>query len=180
MAEPAVKELIRNERNVEIIWRAYELRPAPVPTLPPDGEYLHRAWNNSVYPLAEKLGVTMRLPPVQPRSRLAHEAAHWAQAQGRFEEMNQAIFRAFFERGENIGEIEVLASLASKLDLDVDSLRRALETGEFKESVVADEREAESLGLNGVPAFVANRKAALSGVQTPENLRKLVERVRQS
>jgi predicted DsbA family dithiol-disulfide isomerase len=44
--------------------------------------------------------------------------------------------------------------------------------------VVADEHEAARLGLNGVPAFVADRKAALSGVQPVENLKRLVESVR--
>jgi predicted DsbA family dithiol-disulfide isomerase len=161
--------------NVEIFWRAFELRPEPVPALPPDGEYLHRVWTNSVYPMAESLGITMKLPPVQPRSRLAHEAAHWARTQGKFEAMNAEIFRAFFERGENIGETEVLTSLAAKLELDADSLRRALDNREFESSVIADEREAEMIGLSGVPAFVANRKFALSGVQSFENLKMLVE-----
>jgi predicted DsbA family dithiol-disulfide isomerase len=44
--------------------------------------------------------------------------------------------------------------------------------------VIADEREAARLGLNAVPAFVANRKAALSGVQPVENLKRLVKSVR--
>lgn len=175
-----MKELAKAEPDIEIIWRAFELRPKPVPTLPPDGEYLHRVWNASVYPMAERLGITMKLPPIQPRSRPAHEAAIWADSEGRFEEMNAEIFRAFFERGENIGEIEVLVSLANKLNLDGDSLRLALENREFEPSVVKDEQEAEMLRVNGVPAFVANRKAALSGVQPLENLRKLVEHVRQS
>jgi hypothetical protein len=39
---------------------------------------------------------------MQPRSRLAHQAAHWARGQGRFEDYNAAVFRAFFERGEDI------------------------------------------------------------------------------
>ena len=175
MAEPAVHELVNSESNIEIIWRAYELRPDPVPTLPPDGEYLRRVWNASVYPMAESLGITMKLPPVQPRSRLAHEAAHWARTHGKFEEMNAAIFRAFFERGENIGEIDNLVSLASALRLETDSLPRALETREFEKSVIADEQIAEQLGISGVPAFVANRKLALSGVQTFESLKMLVE-----
>jgi predicted DsbA family dithiol-disulfide isomerase len=46
--------------------------------------------------------------------------------------------------------------------------------------VLADEREARKLGISGVPAFVANRKAALSGVQSVENLKKLIERARSS
>jgi len=176
LAEPAVEELAKSEPNIEIIRRAFELRPEPVPTLPPDGEYLHRVWNSSVYPMAENLGVVMRLPPVQPRSRLAHEAAHWARTQGKFEAMNAAIFRAFFERGENIGEIDVLVSVASALDLESDNLRRTLESKEFKKSVLEDEQAAGQLGLSGVPAFVANRKFALSGVQSLENLKMLINR----
>jgi predicted DsbA family dithiol-disulfide isomerase len=179
LAEPAIDELKQSEQqNVEIVWRAFELRPEPVPTLPPDGEYLHRAWNSSVYPLAQKLGVVMKLPPVQPRSRLAHETAKWARTQGKFDEMNAAIFRAFFERGEDIGETEILVSLASDLNLDTESLRRALKNREFEESVIADEEEAEWIGVSSVPAFVANRKYALSGVQSLENLRQMITRAR--
>ncbi|HEX8287209.1 MAG TPA: DsbA family protein [Pyrinomonadaceae bacterium] len=179
MAEPAVNELAKAETDVEFIWRAFELRPEPVPTLPPDGEYLHRVWESSVYPMAKSLGITMKLPPVQPRSRLAHEAAHWARTVGSFEEMNAEIFRAFFERGEDIGEIEILVSLAAKLNLDFESLRRALEIREFEQSVIEDEQTAQMMGLGGVPAFVANRKVALSGVQSLENLKKMVEYVRE-
>lgn len=128
--------------------------------------------------MAESWGVLMKLPPVQPRSRRAHEAAHWARTQDKFEEMNAEIFRAFFERGENIGEIDVLISLAHALNLEGDSLRRALESREFEKSVIADEQAAEQLGVSGVPAFVANRKFALSGVQPLKNLKLLVERAR--
>src|SRR5688572_1700688 len=105
------------EPTVEVIWRAFELRPDPVPTLDPNGEYLHRVWGSSVYPLAERLNIKMQLPPVQPRSRRAHEAAHWARHQGRFNEYNEALFRAFFERGEDIGNTDVLARLASEVGL---------------------------------------------------------------
>lgn len=177
MAEPAVHELVKSEPRVEVIWRAFELRPEPVATLDPKGDYLQRAWTTSVYPLAERLGLTMRLPPVQPRTRLAHEAAHWSRSQQQFDDYHQEIFRAFFERGEDIGELEVLTSLASKLGLDGGSLQRALKTRVFEESVVRDERNAETLGVSGVPAFIANRKAVLSGVQPVENLRHLVELV---
>ena len=90
--------------------------------------------------------------------------------------MNAAIFRAFFERGENIGEIDVLVSVASALDLESDNLRRTLESKEFKKSVLEDEQAAGQLGLSGVPAFVANRKFALSGVQSLENLKMLINR----
>ena len=171
-------ELVKSEPEVEIIWRAFELRPEPVPTLDPKGDYLQRAWSTSVYPLAERLGVTMKLPPVQPRTRLAHEAAHWARSQGRFDDYHAEVFRAFFERGEDIGEIDVLVSLALELGLDSHSQRQALKTREFEKSVLADERDAARSGVSGVPAFIANRRAALSGVQPLERLKQLANQVR--
>ena len=171
-------QLVESDPHVELIWRAFELRPEPAPMIDPNSDYLRRAWSDSVAPLAERLGVTMRFPPVKPRTRLAHEAAHWARAQGRFEDYHDEIFRSFFERGEDIGDVDVLIALAHGLGLESDSLRQALVSHEFAASVLADEGEAGRLGVSGVPAFVANRKAALSGVQPVENLKQLIETVR--
>jgi predicted DsbA family dithiol-disulfide isomerase len=173
-----VRELGEKDPGVVIVWRAFELRPDPVPTLDPNGEYLHRVWGSSVYPLAENLGIDIKLPPVQPRSRRAHEAAHWARRHGKFREYNDALFRAFFQRGEDIGNIEVFVRLASDIGLDGHDLRAALDNGLYLENVLADEREAKKLGLSGVPAFVAHRKIALSGVQSVQSLQKLVEHAR--
>jgi predicted DsbA family dithiol-disulfide isomerase len=120
----------------------------------------------------------MKLPPLRPRSRLAHEVAHWARPEGCFDDYHAKVFRAFFERGEDIGDIGVLTSLTTGLGLSGASLRLALETHEFAEGVLADEREAEALGVSGVPAFVANRMATLSGVHSVGNLKRLVEHIR--
>lgn len=120
----------------------------------------------------------MRLPPVQPRSRLAHQAAHWARSLGRFNDYHAAVFRAFFERGEDIGETGVLQQLAADSGLDPAGLRAALERRAFEPGVLADERQAAELSVGGVPAFVANRRLALSGVQSLEGLRELADRVR--
>ena len=160
-----------------MVWKAFELRPDPAPSLDPAGEYLTRVWRDSVYPRAERLGITMRLPPIQPRSRRAHEASKWAQTQNQFDAYNAALFRAFFERGEDISEIDVLASLARDLGLDDSTLRASLESKHFEPSVIADEREAAELGVNAVPAFVFNRRFALTGVQSVEALEQMVNRV---
>ena len=73
----------------------------------------------------------------------------------------------------------MLTSLASALGLEAESLLQALEGREFEKSVLDDEREAQVLGVSGVPAFIADRKAALSGVQPIENLKRLVDYVRE-
>jgi predicted DsbA family dithiol-disulfide isomerase len=173
-----LRELGEKDPDVAIVWRAFELRPDPVPTLDPNGDYLHTVWNSSVYPLAKQLGIDMKLPPVQPRSRCAHQAAHWARRQGKFREYNDALFRAFFQRGEDIGNIDVLTRLASDMALAGDELREALDNDLYLENVLADEREAKKLRLSGVPAFIADRKIALSGVQSLDNLQKFLEHAR--
>jgi predicted DsbA family dithiol-disulfide isomerase len=173
-----LRELGKTDPDVAIVWRAFELRPEPVPTLDPNGDYLHRVWSSSVYPLAEHLRVHIKLPPVQPRSRRAHQGAHWARRHGKFREYNDALFRAFFQRGEDIGNTDVLTRLASDMALEDDDLRKALHNDLHLENVLADERQAKKLGLRAVPAFVANRRIALSGVQSLDNLQKLVEHAR--
>lgn len=154
--EEPVLEQIRAEygEQVEIEWRAFELRPEPVPTLDPDGEYLHTTWNRAVYPMAERRGMTLRLPPVQPRSRLALEAAEFARERERFEEMHHALFRAFFEQGRDLGEMEVLLDAGGSVGLVPEELRAALEQGRYTDRVLRDERLAQEIGISGVPAML--------------------------
>ena len=174
MAEPAVKELVTQDQSIKVRWRSFELRPEPVPTLDPEGDYLVSAWQNHVYPLAAKMNMPLKKPPVQPRSRLAHEAAKWADKQGCFETYNLALFRAFFEHGKNIGEIEILKGLAADLNLDAESLQISLEKGDYTAMVLADENEARQVGVRAVPAFVVNGKVQAAGVQSAKRLHELL------
>lgn len=170
--------------RVEVIWRAFELRPEPVPTLDPDAPYLHRVWGQSVYPMAEERGLTLRLPPVQPRSRKALEAAAFARAAGRFDAMNMGLFRAFFEDGRDLADTGILVEIGRSAGLDAGDLRRALDEGRFLEDVLADEAEAHRLGIGGVPALVILQGGApveqgllLQGAQPFEIVRDVLEQV---
>ena len=120
----------------------------------------------------------MKLPPIQPRSRLAHEAAHWAKSAGCFNDYNLALFRAFFERGEDIGNRDVLVKLATDLNMEGESLRVSLEQREYKKSVLAEEQDAERYGVRAVPAFVVSGRVVLTGIQPLDRLKNLVEWVR--
>jgi predicted DsbA family dithiol-disulfide isomerase len=178
LAEPALEQLAAAMPDIDIVWRAFELRPGTVPALDPNADYLHRVWEASVYPLAAKLGVTMKLPPVQPRTRRTHEAAHWARSIGRFDEYHQALLRAFFERGENIGEIEVLVALAESLRMPGDQLRKALMSRAFEQAVIDDEELAREMNVGSVPAFVADGRYGVIGVQPVAVLEDLIARAR--
>ncbi len=168
---------------LQVAWRAFELRPEPVPTLDPDGAYLHRVWNDAVYPMARERGLELRLPPLQPRSRRALEAAEWARGAGRFDAMHLALFRAFFRDGRDLDDPFVLRSVAQSVRLDGAGLVRALETGAHTPKVLADERAAQELDLSGVPGMVVRRADGrgqayrLSGALGEADLRKVIDRV---
>lgn len=171
--------------TVEIGWRAFELRPEPARVLDPDAPYLHRVWNQAVYPMAQARGMTLRLPPVQPRSRKALEAAEFARGTGRFEAMHHALFRAFFEDGRDIGDIGVLTDIGRAAGCDGDALHSALADGRFTAKVLADEAEADRLGLTGVPALVVGRTdkpiedgVLVSGAQPDDVVQAAIDRVR--
>jgi len=179
--ERPVLERIRSElgEEVEIDWRAFELRPEPTPTLDPDGEYLHRVWNQSVYPMARERGMTLRLPPVQPYSRKAHEAAEYAREEGRLDEMNRALFKAFFEDGRDLASLDVLLDVGRSVGLNPHALRDALESGRYAQNVSEDRRLAHEIGISGVPALIisAGQQAyLLSGAQPYETVKDVIAR----
>ena len=146
--------------QLEVRWHAFELRPDPLPTLDPDGEYLHTVWNRSVHPMARRLGMRIQLPPVQPRSRKAFEAVAFARDAGRFDAMHLALFRGFFEQGRDIGDSAELLRLGQESGLDGAALQAALDDGRYAQQVLQDERRAQALGITGVPLMLVRRADA--------------------
>ncbi|MHB8811195.1 MAG: hypothetical protein ACYC9M_14460 [Desulfobulbaceae bacterium] len=53
---------------------------------------------------------------------------------------------------------------------------RLLAQHSFTAAVLADEEEAQRLGVRAVPSFVAGNRILAAGVQTAERLRALMER----
>lgn len=181
LQEPVIDRLAAEFPSIEIRWRAYELRPEPVPALDPAGEYLHDIWTRAVYPMAESRGMNLKLPPVQPRSRKALEATEYARDRGKADAMRHAIFAAFFEDGRDIGDAQVLGEISAQLDIHPAGLLRALDRNVYTDRVIRDENEAAELGLTGVPAMVLNienpddrRRILVSGAQPYDKVRKVV------
>jgi predicted DsbA family dithiol-disulfide isomerase len=170
--------------HLNVVWHAFELRPDPVPTLDPTGDYLRDTWARSVYPMAQERGMVLRLPPVQPRSRKAFEAVSHARSLGRFDRMHDALFRGFFEHGKDIGDSTTLLEIGVSTGIDPASLKEALDSGRYTQQVLAEEQQAQELGVRGVP-FTLIRLAgrpfaeavALSGAVPYEKLRTAVVRV---
>ena len=176
MAEAPLKEAVKG-KDVQIEWMPFELRPAPMPTLKPEGEYLQSAWKRSVYPLADKLGVEIKLPTVspQPYTNLAFQGLEFAKDQGKGDEYNDAVFRAFFQQSREIGNLDVLSEIAQQVGLKATEFRQALESGTYVQRVTEHLRVANRhLGIEAVPTMIIGRQR-LNGLYPAQALRQVIE-----
>ncbi len=155
----------------------FELRPYPHETLRPEGGYLQRAWQQSVYPLAQRMGVPIRLPQVspQPHTHLAFEGYQFAQEHGKGNEYNHRILQAFFVKGQDIGQVEVLTRLAGEVGLNEREFEHALRTRKYQAAHRRALRHAyEEAGVTGVPMFVIGGQV-LTGLHDARTLAAVID-----
>jgi len=102
-------------------------------------------------------------------SRLAQELAKWADSKSGFEKTHDALYKAYFVDGRNLGDTEVLLDVAQSVGLPVEEARSVLDKRTFKDAVDADWQKARRYGVTGVPTFVAGRSKVV-GAQPYEVL----------
>lgn len=107
----------------------------------------------------------------------AHELLHFAKAQGRQHEMTERLMAAYFTEGRHVGRVDELVELAAEIGLDADAARAALESGEYLTAVRADQDQARSYGINGVPFFVIDGKYGVSGAQPADAFAQIARQV---
>ena len=107
-------------------------------------------------------------------SRLAQELGKWADTQPGGEAIHDALYRAYFVDGVNVGDVEALLKVAAAVGLDVDAAREVLESRSFKASVDEDWNKSRQYGVTGVPTFVAGRQGVV-GAQPYEALEQLLQ-----
>jgi predicted DsbA family dithiol-disulfide isomerase len=106
-------------------------------------------------------------------SRLAQELAKWAETQPGGEAIHDALFRAYFVDGRNIGDPQVLLDVAQSVGLPLQEAKEVLEQRKFKAAVDEDWEKSHRYGVTGVPTFVIGNQGVV-GAQPYEVLEQLV------
>jgi predicted DsbA family dithiol-disulfide isomerase len=163
--------------DVEIEWMPFELRPYPTPTLKPEDEYLPRVWKASVYPMAERLGVPIKLPTVspQPYTRKAFLGLQYAKQEGKGNAYATAVMKAFFQQNLNIGEDDVLKNILQGLGLNPAGLEEFVSSHDANAQHDADLQLARRVGIQAVPSLLVGDQF-FSGVPNVQILREAIER----
>lgn len=140
----------------------FELCPSPNEKLDPVNDPSKRQlWDKFITPTINKWGINMKLPNVSPHpyTDLAFEGFHFAKEYGKENEYNDEVFKAFFQEGRDIGEIDILAKIAAKIGLDEVSFKEALIGRKYKEvqqkALYHAYNEAE---ISAVPTFIIGNK----------------------
>ncbi|MDQ0878448.1 putative DsbA family dithiol-disulfide isomerase [Paenibacillus sp. V4I3] len=93
------------------------------------------------------------------------------------EQLIEKIYTAYFENGIDIGNVDELVEIARANGItdDAAELKMRLIKGDGIEKVELGQRNAQKLGIRGVPYFVINEEISLSGLQSPNEFIKLFE-----
>jgi predicted DsbA family dithiol-disulfide isomerase len=170
---------LRKNFDIEVQWRAFPLHPEiPEAGLSLKGIYAARNIDISqaaarLKKVADELGLPLGERTRTYNSRRAQELGKWAESLGMGDKFHDAVFRAYFVDGKNIGKTTVLAAIVKEIGLSEKDVEGVLNKGTFKAAVDSDWKLALHLGISCVPTFVVDDESVV-GAQPYEVLEQLL------
>lgn len=169
------------EGLVEVTWLPFELHPeVPVEGIPRDqyfGSGRAAEMVAHLQSVAAEVGLTMKSRDKLINTRLALGAAEFAREQGKFEPMHRALLEAHWHGTARLEEIDDLVRVGESAGLDGVELRAALETGRYEPVIDRWRSEAESVGINAIPAHIFGGRYLVVGAHPYELFRQVIDRL---
>lgn len=160
--------------DLAITWRGVEIHPETPPEgmplealgYPPD---LWARMQMHLGNLAAEEGIRLAERRFTTNSHKALLLAEGARTQGpeTFRAVHEGLFHAFFTRGLNIGQADVLREVAARAGMDEAAFERALIEPAFEERLKDNLAEARRRGVTGVPTFVFGETVVTGAVPYP-------------
>ena len=166
---------------MEVVWKSFELDPnAPERSEHDMYGMLAAKYGGTREDAAARVeGVVQRAKSVGLEYQMdkavignsfqAQRLIQFAKTKGMGAEAEERSFKAYFMEGAQLSDRSTLIGLAKEIGLDAAEVETVLTSDAFADEVRADEREAQQLGIQGVPFFVLDRKYAVSGAQSSDH-----------
>ena len=171
-------EQARREFDAEVVWLPFDLHPE----YPPEGiplEELHRRYGIGVGerdPLRDRFaaaGLEYNRPEIVPNTRLALRLSELARWRGRHDAFHDRLMQAYWAEATNIGDPDELRRLAAEVGLDAAEVEAVIaDPAAYLADVDGSTRQAVSIGINAVPAFLLDRRLIVLGAQPLEAFRR--------
>jgi predicted DsbA family dithiol-disulfide isomerase len=98
-----------------------------------------------------------------PSTAEAHRLVELAVAEGRHANVAAAVFRAYFERGADIGDVAVLARIGEEAGLAAKTLLAFRETREGDAALAGSEERLRGFGVRSVPNLLFGGRVLVPG-----------------
>lgn len=173
------KAIAAADVQVSVRWHPFQLNPQ----MPKDGisrkEYRSRkfgSWERSmeldakVVTVGEAEGIQFAFDKIDrtPNTVDAHRLIWLADQLGCQDVVAEALFRAYFSEGQDIGNHKTLIDVGSEAGLDRQAVESMLDSDEGMDAIANAREMSQRYGVDGVPFFIINQKIALSGAQDSE------------
>ena len=112
-----------------------------------------------------------------PNSRRALMLSEYARERGAFDALHARLFDAYWARGRDIGDEQVLVEEGAAVGLEAADVIDALADVRYTERVQADTRAALEMGAGGVPAWLIDQRLLVPGAQPHEVFDRVMERL---
>jgi predicted DsbA family dithiol-disulfide isomerase len=174
-------ELAGTDFAVHITWRPFELNPG----MPKEGldrrEYRSKkfgSWEQSqsldaqVAAAGKLAGITFRhdLMERTPNTFNAHRLIWLGGEEGVQDAVVEALFRAYFVEGRDVGDTKVLAEIAKQAGLSDTVVASFLDGNAGTDEVRLEAETAKMGGISGVPTFILDGEELFSGAMKPEHM----------
>ncbi len=178
----------RPDAGIQINWHPFQLNP----DMPQEGrdhkEYYREKFggdervrelvdNMTAAGAAEGLNFDFAAIGKSPNTLAAHRLIRWAAGVGCQGELVEALFRAYFIKGRDVGDHDVLAGIAGEAGMDAGLVSDLYAQGRDIKLVGEDITAARQLGIRGVPFFIFDHKYSVAGAQEPEVFVDLIDKI---
>jgi predicted DsbA family dithiol-disulfide isomerase len=175
--------------DVRVHWHPFQLNPA-MPKVGMNRRQYRTAkfgsWEQSlaldaqVTEVGRAEGISFAFDKVErtPNTLDSHRLIRLADQEGVQDSVVEAFFRAYFTEGRDISHTPTLLDVVVEAGLDRGRAEAMLRDDDGIEAIREAEKEAQALGINGVPFFLFNQVFALSGAQDPSVFLAAFDRVR--
>ena len=110
-----------------------------------------------------------------PNSHAALRLTELARAQGKHAPAHDRLMQAYWEEALNIGDPDVLRTLAAELGLE--GAEAAISGNLHADQVAQATAQANAIGINAIPAFVLDRRLIVLGAQPDEVFERAFEQL---
>jgi predicted DsbA family dithiol-disulfide isomerase len=177
------------QSDVRIGWRPYQLNPE----MPREGMdrkvYLKAKFGDetggdrydAIVAAGREEGIDFVFDRIKrtPNTILAHRLIRYSARENHQPRLVEALFRAYFTEGQDIGDADTLTAVAVAAGMDEAKTAAFLASSEEEDLIRQEDAFARQIGIQGVPCFIIDRQYAVSGAQPPEAFLEVFELAKQ-